>query len=49
MCYSYRIKYDTRRFSSLSETEIKTRIKDLLSDYKPLLEAEEAVFTEGSD
>ena len=47
--YVERKEIRTGSLDSLSETEIKKRIKDLLSDYKPLLEAEEAVFTEGSD
>jgi len=37
-------KFRTGTLESLSEKEIKQKIDGLLADYKPLLEAEEAVF-----
>ena len=44
--YVERKEVRTGSLESLSEIEIKKRIQKLLGDYKPLLEAEEAQFTE---
>ena len=44
--YVERKEIRTGSLDSLSEIEIKQRIQKLLGDYKPLLEAEEALFTE---
>ena len=41
--YIERKEVRTGTLDSLSEIEIKERIQKLLGDYKPLLEAEEAV------
>ena len=45
--YVERKEVRTGTLESLSEIEIKNRIKKLLGDYKPLLEVEEAVIIEG--
>ena len=44
--YVERKEIRTGTLDSLSEKEIKQKIDGLLADYKPLLEAEEAVFEE---
>ena len=44
--YVERKEIRTGSLDSLSEKEIKQKIDSLLADYKPLLEAEEAVFEE---
>ena len=44
--YVERKEIRTGTLESLSEKEIKQKIDTLLADYKPLLEAEEAVFEE---
>ena len=44
--YVERKEIRTGTLESLSEKEIKEKIDGLLADYKPLLEAEEAVFEE---
>jgi hypothetical protein len=45
--YVERKEVRTGTLESLSEIEIKNRIKKLLGDYKPLLEVEDAVIIEG--
>jgi len=45
--YIERKEIRTGTLDSLSEIEIKDRIKKLLGDFKPLLEVEEAVVIEG--
>ena len=45
--YVERKEIRTGTLDSLSEIEIKDRIKKLLGDFKPLLEAEDAVVIEG--
>jgi len=44
--YVERKEVRTGTLESLSEVEIKNRIKKLLGDYKPLLEVEDAVIIE---
>ena len=46
--YIERKEVRTGSLDSLSEIEIKNRIQKLLGDYKPLLDTEEAFFTESS-
>ena len=45
--YIERKEVRTGTLDSLSEVEIKNRIKKLLGDFKPLLEVEDAVIIEG--